>query len=218
MERDSQRVSAKAEDERLKFEPADVYQIDDLKGFELLSDATRIEVLELLREPHSVKEIAAAMDVPRTRLYHHVGMLEEAGMLAVVDERQAGALTEKIYQVAAKNFRPSEEFSKNANKRELAEAILTSVMSTTRADFLRALEDGRFSMEKDTSAKQLAIGRRLMRLTPDHLENLVDDLEAVLEKYSDLADSKDAVPVAVLHIVHPSSRQIDAGSTKTVVT
>lgn len=202
----------------MSFEPADVYLIDDLKGFELLSEPTRIEVLELCLTPHSVKEIASAMDVPRTRLYHHVGMLEEAGMLAVVETRQAGALTEKIYQVAAKNFQPSEAFAKSANKRELAQALLTSVMSTTRADFLRALDDGHFSMEKDASPKQIALGRRLMRLSPTHLQELIDDLEAVLEKYNDFADSPDAAPVAVLHVVHPSSRHIEASGRKTVIT
>jgi len=217
MEWETERVLAQAEDERLTFEPADVYLIDDLKGFELLSHATRIEVLELCQEPHSVKEIAAAMGVPRTRLYHHVGMLDDAGMLAVVETRQAGALTEKVYQVAAKAFQPSEAFSNSANQRQLAEGILTSVMGTTRADFLRALEEGRFSMEKDTSTKQIALGRSLMRLSPQHLEDLISDLETVLEKYNDLGNSEEAIPVAVLHVVHPSSRQIDSGSRKTMV-
>ena len=201
----------------MSFEPADVYLIDDLAGFELLSDATRIEVLEHCINPHSVKEIAASMDVPRTRLYHHVGMLEDAGMLAVVETRKAGALTEKVYQVAAKNFQPSEAFAKSANKRQLAEALLSSVMGTTRADFLRALENELFSMDKESSPKKVSIGRRLMRLTPEHLAELIEDLETVLEKYSDLDDSDDATPVAVLHVVNPSSRQIEAGSRSTDV-
>ncbi len=218
MEWESLRASDQPEGDRLSFEPADVYLIDDLQGFELLSDVTRIEVLELCREPQSAKEMAASMGVPRTRLYHHIGMLEEAGMLVVVDSRKAGALTEKVYQVAAMSFQPSEAFSKSADQRQVAEAMLTSIMGATRADFLRALENGRFSMEKDDGPNHLVLGRRLMRLAPAHLDELISELDALFEKYSALENADDATPVAVLHIVHPSSREVASHTRKTVVT
>ena len=92
------------------FEPAETFPIDDLETLKLIVTEPRIEIIELLRKPSSVAQLAERMGVPRTRLYHHINTLEEIGVIVVVDERRAGALNEKIYQVAAMSYQPSETF------------------------------------------------------------------------------------------------------------
>ena len=83
----------------------EVFEIEDAETFEMLADPSRVEMLERLHHPASVGELAEDMGVPRTRLYHHVKLLEEAGMIRVVDTRRKGAMEEKVYQVAARSFR-----------------------------------------------------------------------------------------------------------------
>lgn len=100
----------------MTFEPKEVFWIDDVQTFELLADPTKVEILELTAVPHSVSEIAQAMGVPRTRLYHHVGALEEAGIIAVAATRQAGAMTEKLYQAAAKSYPSPFAWSSNESR------------------------------------------------------------------------------------------------------
>ncbi len=193
----------------MTFEPADVYWINDDQDLELLADPTRLEIIELLMIPRSVKQVAEAMDVPRTRLYHHFGLLEEGGMITVVEERPAGALTEKIYQVSAKSYQPSERFAENADPRRQAEAMMSSLLGATRADFVRAIAEERFSLSDTGTANKVSLGRRLMVLTPERLHQFIQDLEQLFEQYGDHEKSEDAITVGVLHIVHPSSRRYE---------
>lgn len=186
--------------------PADVFWIDDQETLELLGDPVRLEILEQLSEPRSVTEIAEAMGVPRTRLYHHVRLLEEAGLIRVVETREVGALTERRYQVSARSFRPSERFLEQALPREQAEAMLTALFGATRADFVRAVDEGIATLRDDASSRTLTLARRILHLTPSRLAGLIDDVEHLVSSYESDDDDPDAIPVAVLHVVYPSSR------------
>jgi DNA-binding transcriptional ArsR family regulator len=76
--------------------PDDVFWLENKEHFDLLSDSTRLEIIELLLSPRSVADLAERMGVPRTRLYHHVNLMEDAGMIRVVETRPAGAQQEKV--------------------------------------------------------------------------------------------------------------------------
>jgi DNA-binding transcriptional ArsR family regulator len=186
----------------MTFERAEVYWIDDAATFELLADPTKLEILELTAVPRSVSEIAEAMGVPRTRLYHHVGALEDAGIIAVADTRPAGAMTEKLYRAAAKSYQPSEKFRASAPARDLADAVMTSLLGTTRADFVRAADEGLVSLREDQQMRSVSLGRRLMRLTPERLAEFIDELEALFDRYGEPDDGGMAIGV------HPSSRKL----------
>src|SRR3954452_11214244 len=55
--------------------------ISDVETLKAISDPLRLKILEVMDaqfgEPWSVKELASALDVPQTRLYHHVELLLE---------------------------------------------------------------------------------------------------------------------------------------------
>jgi len=163
--------------ERPDFQPAEVFPIDDLETLQLITNEPRIEILELLRKPASVAQLAERMGVPRTRLYHHVNTLEEIGAIAVVDERRAGAMTEKIYQVAAKTYQPSEKFLETATPKEQAAAIIDSLYSITKSDFLRAAEQERLDLAEDERRRRLSLARRVYTLTPERATELVTRME-----------------------------------------
>ncbi len=192
----------------MSFEPEAVFDIDDVETMEMLTDPTRLEILELAMVPRSVSEIAAAMDVPRTRLYHHVKLLEDAGMLAVAETRTAGAMTEKIYQVAAYSFQPSDRLLETATPKDQAEAVMASLLGTTRGDFIRAVAEEKFPLTRSNDRKRVSLGRRLTTMTEDELDSFLTELDELFEKYGDSKKEEDAFPVAILHIVHPSSRTL----------
>lgn len=193
--------------------PQDVFWLESTEHFDLLGDATRLEIIELLIAPASVAELAERMSVPRTRLYHHVNLLEQAGLIRVVDTRQSGVQVEKIYQVAALSFRPSKEFMRTALPRDKAQAILKSIFGSTQVDFIRSVETGEALLEDPAEARQTHFGRSLLRLTPDRLHAFITELEALIERYdaspppeTDL--SPDLKVIGVLSLVYPSSRRI----------
>lgn len=193
----------------MTFQAVDVFWIDDEETFGLLADPTRLEILELTMVPRSVTEIAEAMGVPRTRLYHHVKLMEEAGMIAIAETRQTGALTEKVYQAAARSYQPSKTFLRNAAPRQRADALISSILNATRADFVRAVDDGIVRMGDRKENRTLLLGRLLMRLRPERLHALIDELEELLGRYAAADDdTDDAITVGVLNVIHPSSRRL----------
>lgn len=189
--------------------PDEVFYLKSEADFEVLSDPTRLEIIEMLYRPHSVGELADAMDVPRTRLYHHVNLLEEHGMIRVVDTRRSGAVDEKLYQVAARSFHPSPEYLKSSVPRERAKALITSIFGSTQADFIRAVDAGTAPLEDDGGSRSVLIFRGITRLDSEQLHQFVSDLEEVYSRYQMDDDAPDdSVPVAVLGLVYQSSRTL----------
>jgi DNA-binding transcriptional ArsR family regulator len=185
-------------------EPADVFEVDDAETFEILVDPTRFELLERLFEPASVTELAEAMEVPRTRLYHHVRLLEETGLIRVVQVRQRGAIPEKIYQVTAKLYRPSKKLLSEYPPRQAAAALVDPLLSTTRADIIRSVTEGRFDLDEDGGYKKGMLGRHLVVLSTKRRHRFLADLKAVLDRYQD--DDPEGELVAATLLVYPSSR------------
>ena len=192
--------------------PHEVFHLESDEHFELLADTTRLQMLELLFRPMSVRELAEALDVPRTRLYHHVNQLDEAGMIRVVDTRRSGAVDEKLYQVAAKSFQPSPEYMATAVPREQAMALTAAVFGSTQADFVRAVDQGIASLRDEKGARRLHLHRGLMHLSPERLHEFVSELEALMERFGADNDDpddvpEDAIPVSSLMVVYPTSRR-----------
>ncbi len=188
------------------FEPAETFPIDDLETLKLIVTEPRIEIIELLRKPSSVAQLAERMGVPRTRLYHHINTLEEIGVIVVVDERRAGALNEKIYQVAAMSYQPSETFLESATPREQAIGVLDSLFSVTRSDLVRAVEREHVNLGDAWSKRSMMLARHMMTLTPERRTEFVGRLESLIHEFGDDEESDETEPFGLLIIAHPSSR------------
>ena len=193
--------------------PDETFWLETAEHFDILSDTTRLEMIELLMKPRSVRELAGEMGVPRTRLYHHMNLLEEAGMIRVVDTRPSGAQTEKVYQVAAYSFQPSREYLETADPREQAHAVLTSIFAATEADFVRSVAEGSASLDDHSSQRKMQIRRGLLLLDEARLHDFITELDAVYEKYDidhdtldDLGD--DIQVIATVSLVYRSARSI----------
>lgn len=184
----------------------EVFEIEDAETFEMLADPSRVEMLERLHHPASVGELAEDMGVPRTRLYHHVKLLEEAGMIRVVDTRRKGAMEEKVYQVAALSFRPSRAFIREAQPREAAAAVADSIFAVTRADLVRSFDEGVASFDRGEGGRRsLMLTRTSLQLTEERLDAFIAEFEQLVERYSD--DDADGRAVAVMAAIYPSSRR-----------
>lgn len=71
----------------------------------VFSESTRRDIMVLLAErPATTQQLAEAMGKPKGTVGHHLKVLEEAGLLAVVDTRQVRAITEKYYGRLARTY------------------------------------------------------------------------------------------------------------------
>jgi len=80
--------------------------IGDPETLKVFFDPMRARIIRTLaHDPCTVHDIAETLNVPFTRLYYHMNMLEKHGIIRVVETRNlSGAVEEKYYQVTARIF------------------------------------------------------------------------------------------------------------------
>jgi DNA-binding transcriptional ArsR family regulator len=182
-----------------------VFAIDDLATLKALSDPTRVAIIELLAEPRSVTQLAEALEVPRTRLYHHIELLQSKGLIQQVEERRVGALTERIYALTAKVFRPSARLLKRGDEDSRVDALMTLVFDTTKSDLKRAIVSG----DAKLGEGGIGVGRTIANLSPARAAELLSELEALVARYDEAhGETEDARPFAFVWAMYPSSRRI----------
>jgi len=64
----------------------------------------RRELLERLREPNSASTLAGQLAMPRQKLAYHLRVLEEAGLVRLVEERQRRGFIERVMVACADTF------------------------------------------------------------------------------------------------------------------
>jgi DNA-binding transcriptional ArsR family regulator len=129
--------------------------IDDVETLKALADPTRAAIVQLLTEARSVTQLAEALDVPRTRLYHHIELLRAKGLIEQVGERRVGAMTERIYALTARVFRPSVRLLRQGSAEERVEALTTLLFDTTKADLRRSILSGELELDDDSEVPRL---------------------------------------------------------------
>ena len=84
-------------------------RIEDTAAVQAVADPLRIRILKRLGEPASAKELAADLDRPVTSLYHHLDLLEEHGLIKVVDVHKEGRVLVRRYQRRGNRFEAAVE-------------------------------------------------------------------------------------------------------------
>ncbi len=161
--------------------------ISDPSQFEALSSGIRMRILGACHTPRSVREVAEHLEMPVTRLYYHVNLLEDSGFLEVVHTRKSGARLEKIYRATGGRITPGPDLLKNIDDPgAAARAVTAIVLEPARAETEHALER-RFSGEE----QKMNFGRTISRLSPSQLEQVTSRLEEVIEAFVDDPDPGD---------------------------
>lgn len=177
--------------------------IDDVSTLRLMADPTRSAILELLTKPRSVSELARVLDVPRTRLYHHVDLLVGSGLVEQVGERPAGALRERIYASTAVVFRPSARLMRSGSPEERAEVLGTIVLDATRADLRRAVASGDVTLGDDDET--VSLGRSIAYVDERRAAEFRAELEALAERFETAHSDEAGRAYAFAWALYPSS-------------
>jgi DNA-binding transcriptional ArsR family regulator len=86
-------------------EPADTVVIDDPEALKVLGDPLRRRILgAFAREPKTTKQVSIELGVTSNKLYHHVDLLMEKGLLRLVETKPKRGTTEKYLQAVARRF------------------------------------------------------------------------------------------------------------------
>jgi DNA-binding transcriptional ArsR family regulator len=170
--------------------------IDDLETLRAVAEPTRAALIELLVEPHTAAELSRELDVPRTRLYHHLELLQAKGIIEQVDERPARPVPERVFALTARTLRPSARLLRSAD----VDTMTTWLFDTTKADVRRAAASGDLS--------PLAGGRTVAFLDEPAARTFIAELEALVARFDASHDESNDRPFALVWALYPSSRRI----------
>jgi DNA-binding transcriptional ArsR family regulator len=181
----------------------------DLADLDLIAEAAhpiRGTILRRLKEPRTVADLAELLDVPITRLYHHVNRLIDAGLIQAVATRQVAAVTERRYQTVAQRFGAGPELLNSTNPRELS-AALGSLFDVAKTNFQRYTENGAFPV-RDDEDEHTALILSEVHLTEDRRRDLMGRLRALMEEFrSDTSDDDpEAITISLFLAVNPEPK------------
>ncbi len=83
---------------------SDTFLVETPEQLKALTEPLRQALLEQFCRPATIKQAAAKLGVPVTRLYHHVDQLLAAGLIRVAREEKRRAVSERFFKAVARRF------------------------------------------------------------------------------------------------------------------
>ena len=155
-------------------------KIDDATARAAVSSPLRLEILGLFvsAEPLAISDMAGLMNRSASSLYHHVGILEEAGILEKIGTRPKGKRYEALYLPTASRF----EYDPSAGGDE----AINSAVKLMATGFRMAERDLEAALRSDDPALEgpdpdFFAFRLHVRASPELLGKINEHLKAVLE-------------------------------------
>ena len=184
-----------------------IHSVDTLKVY---FDPIRTQIMqEVANTPRTVQQIAEALNVPFTRLYYHIKMMEKHGLIRMVDVKQMpGAIEEKYYQVSARMFvidRSLLMFDPQGENENL-ELLLKNVFDASHTDVRQSVRAGRIDMSVTPPHPKSLLARRFVfRLTDKKASKFQKELMDLIVKYQSLETSPDDAYYAAVVGLYPSN-------------
>lgn len=177
------------------FVPSEVFEITDLETLKVLADPLRLRIRELMSEPCTVKQVAAVLDIPPTKLYYHINLLEKHNLIVVVDTRIVSGIIEKHYQVSARSVRVSRHLL-SPNTDDTNEGITLTVgtlFDDTRANVIESVKAGVVDMDESSEAHRgLMLTSTRLLLNDEQARDLYSRLEVLMDEFVDISHQQQA--------------------------
>lgn len=134
-----------------KIEMEEMHVVSDLETLKVLSDPFRMDILRIIAlankvgELRTVKQLADELDLPPTKLYYHIKLLEKHNLIIVADTQVVSGIIEKKYRIIAdditvdKNILETEEGPSDEQLEQLLESI-GNIYDLTYLDLKKSLK------------------------------------------------------------------------------
>ena len=189
----------------------DVRYVKDLETLRMLADPLRLSILAAFQSGDdapelTVKELADRLGEGQTKLYRHVKLLEDAGLIAVTGTRLVSGILEKRYRPTYRTLQVDSDALSQSKApegfRDTTVALLTSVQDQLQSD----LQAGRVPLIAAEGEPDLTILMSSLRvnMTPERyarVRTAVTELFAA-EAHSD--EDSNAMRVVMQVLMYPT--------------
>ena len=176
------------------FVPDEVFIVEDLETLKVLADPLRLRIRELMAHPTTVKQVATELEMPPTKLYYHINLLEKHGLIVLVDTRIVSGIIEKHYQISARRVQVAKHLlSPDAPSPEGFSLTINTFFETARNDLMASMRNGAVEWDDDGDRhKGLSLHRGVLRLTDEQAAAFYHQVESLFHEYVRLSDAHDA--------------------------
>ena len=191
-------------------QPAPLHTITTLEALKVFSDPLRQQIIEaLLDGAKTVKQIASELELAPTKLYYHVNLLEEHGLIQVTETRIVSGIIEKHYTAAAHEYYIERSLltpGQNSGAEGL-EIALDAMIDPIRSEVQRSIEQGLIdSAENAPEHRKFRMWRATGQLSPAQAAEFYDRLEKLVDEFnSGKDDSPDSLHYGMLIGIYPAT-------------
>jgi predicted ArsR family transcriptional regulator len=157
----------------------------------VLADPVRsFVVYSVVAEAKTVKQLAAELDCPPTRLYYHLEQLQKHGLVFVERTRVVSGITEKSYRAAAKDWvlDRSDLAAVQGYDPARLDALLAFVFDQSRLEIQRQAETGALDLSRRAPARGALVAyRNVLKLSDAQADRLYSRLLAFWQEYDEIA-------------------------------
>lgn len=186
------------------YEPLPVRVVNDAEALKALGDPLRLRILHVVmgepRRTWSVKEIAAVLDQPVTKLYHHVKLLEQVAFVVDVETRIVSGIVEHRYQTGQLGLQFDDAVFGSPATRDASIQQAAALVDETRDELVAFLSQPHADIDAAHLSKAYA------RLTPEELQAVTAELCRLVDSFgANKGDAaRDGMPrTALTFVVHP---------------
>jgi DNA-binding transcriptional ArsR family regulator len=184
--------------------PPAVRTVNDVEALKAMADPTRLAILAALMKSGrdlpvmSVKELAAELGEPQTKLYRHVKQLEAARLIRVASTRLVSGILEQRYQACQRDLTLARGLLyEHADESELVvQAVLERYFDGFRAAFRADRLPGSETPAEEPYRKPVLFFSDL-RVSPAKAAELVSKLQEIMDSLKD-AEDPDGVSLNLL--------------------
>lgn len=203
------------EPNEIVFEQAEEFVITDLETLKVVADPLRLQIIELVfDQPSTVKQVARQLDLPPSKLYYHINLLEKHGLISISSKRIVSGIVEKSYMTSARNIRVmkglltpqrADEQPTQGNVSIFVDAILNDA----KQDIQRNANQGVIDLTGENASKALRISRSTTRMTEAQALEFQERLRDLVEEfktYKDDGANLDEQGFALVFAFYPTAR------------
>lgn len=173
-------------------QPVPVRMIFDVETMRVVADPLRARILATMAgRPSgswSVRELATALDVPQTRLYHHIELLVRHHLIRAVERRIVSRIVQTRYRIAASSIQLDPTMFATHPEEPIfgSGATIASVFDAARREVEAAVRLGLVQLTPDAPPeRRLVMDRVAMVLSPERAAELHERLFALADEFGD---------------------------------
>lgn len=190
--------------------------IRELETLKVISDPLRWQMIELLTvKPQTVKQLAEKLGLAPSKLYYHINLIENYGLIQVVETRLVSGILEKHYQTIAPEFEIDPELLNFGTRagRESINAILLSTLDATRDDLLRSLQARAFALDSGATPhpRTANVTRQISRIPEDKAAEFSKRLFTLMQEFEAADDEQGDQTYAMMVALYPTYYYLEDG-------